>query len=80
MMSMADGGGSAAGQQVLHDLMIIKWCDVAFGVNNHRGFDVGLISAENHLTGGPGCDILIMKLRVSLKCVKHPLDTRRTWL
>ena len=49
MMSMADGGGSAAGQQVLHDLMIIKWCDVAFGVNNHRGFDVGLISLEDYI-------------------------------
>ena len=69
MMSMADGGGSAAGQQVLFKLIIcnvFKLVEFSFG--------------DNHLIPGrPACDILIMKLRVSLKCVKQSID-RRTWL
>ena len=52
MMSMADGGGSAAGQQVLNYLII-------WNVLMLVGF-----FADNHLTpGGPGCDTKCLERR-----------------
>ena len=66
MMSMADGGGSAAGQQVLNYLII-------WNVLMLVGF-----FADNHLIpGGPGCYTLTF--RCSHHDVKQP-TVRRIWL
>ena len=49
MMSMADGGGSAAGQQVLINLIILECCDVS------------RVFADNHLIpGGLGCELVTL--------------------